>query len=57
MDLWRKFGDLACSASPVGEEYGGSGLGYLAHMIAMEEISRAIGLGRPLVRRAFEPLA
>ena len=41
MDLWKKMGDLGVLGITVGEEYGGTGLGYLAHIIAMEEISRA----------------
>jgi isovaleryl-CoA dehydrogenase len=41
MDLWKKFGDLGVLGMTVSEEYGGANMGYLAHMIAMEEISRA----------------
>jgi len=40
-DLWRKFGDLGVLGVTVEEEYGGAGLGYLEHVVAMEEISRA----------------
>ncbi|MFI0398303.1 MAG: isovaleryl-CoA dehydrogenase [Thiolinea sp.] len=39
--LWPKFGEMGLLGVTVPEEYGGSGMGYLAHMIAMEEISRA----------------
>src|SRR3569623_1762559 len=41
MDLWKKFGDLGVRGITVEEEYGGAGLGYLEHTVAMEEISRA----------------
>ena len=41
MDLWQKFGELGVLGITVGEEYGGANMGYLAHMVAMEEISRA----------------
>jgi isovaleryl-CoA dehydrogenase len=39
-DLWTKFGDLGLHGITVEEEYGGSGLGYLEHCVAMEEVSR-----------------
>jgi len=40
-DLWTKLGELGLLGITVSEEYGGSNMGYLAHSIAMEEISRA----------------
>ena len=40
-DLWRKLGDLGLLGITAEEEFGGTGLGYLAHVVAMEEISRA----------------
>ena len=41
MDLWKKFGDLGLLGITAEEEYGGAHLGYVAHIVAVEEISRA----------------
>ncbi|HMW51671.1 MAG TPA: isovaleryl-CoA dehydrogenase [Zoogloea sp.] len=40
-DLWKKLGDLGLHGMTVEEDYGGSAMGYLAHIIALEEVSRA----------------
>jgi isovaleryl-CoA dehydrogenase len=41
MDLWKKMGHLGLLGVTADEQYGGAGMGYLAHIVAMEEISRA----------------
>ncbi len=41
MHLWRQMGELGVLGVTVDESYGGAGLGYLAHMVVMEELSRA----------------
>jgi len=40
-DLWQKFGEMGLLGITTSEEYGGTGMGYLAHIVVMEEISRA----------------
>jgi isovaleryl-CoA dehydrogenase len=42
-EMWKKMGELGLHGLTVGEEYGGANMGYLAHVIAIEEISRASG--------------
>ena len=54
--LWPKLGELGLLGMTVEEEYGGSGLGYLEHVVAMEEVSRASACRRPVLRRPLEPV-
>ena len=43
LHLWKRFGDLGLNGITADPEFGGSGMGYLAHVVAVEEISRASG--------------
>ncbi|KAJ3238562.1 hypothetical protein HDU78_003448 [Chytriomyces hyalinus] len=43
MDMWKKFGDMGLLGITAPEKYGGQNMGYLAHVLVMEEISRASG--------------
>ncbi len=56
MDAWKKMGDLGVLGITVAEEYGGANMGYLAHMIAMEEIIARVGVGRPVLWCALQPV-
>ena len=46
-DLWPEMGELGLHGITVEEEFGGLGLGYLEHVVAMEEVSRAREAGGP----------
>ena len=54
--LWPQMGELGLHGITVEEADGGLGLGYLEHVVAMEEVSSRLGLDRPELRRPLEPL-
>jgi isovaleryl-CoA dehydrogenase len=55
-ELWEPMGALGLHGITVEEEWGGLGLGYLDHTIAVEESVPRIGRRRPVLRRAFQPV-
>src|SRR4051794_17188874 len=54
-DLWPKMGALGLHGITVEEEFGGSGLGYLQHFIALEEKTRGSAAGGAFFWAAFQP--
>ena len=54
--LWPEMGELGLHGITVEEEWGGLGLGYLDHVVAMEEVSRASASIGAQLWRAFEPV-
>ena len=54
--LWPEMGALGLHGITVEEEFGGLGLGYLEHVVAMEEISPRFRVGRPELWRPFQSL-
>jgi isovaleryl-CoA dehydrogenase len=55
-DLWKKLGDLGLHGMTAPEEYGGTNMGYLAHIIALEEDQPRLRVGGPVVRRPLQPV-
>ena len=54
--LWAELGALGLLGITADPDHGGSGMGYLAQVVAVEEISPRLRLGRPLLRRPFQSL-
>ena len=52
--LWQALGDMGLLGITVSEQFGGTGMGYLEHVVAMEEISRSSRFSRSVLRRSLE---